>query len=337
MGVSLKDIAVQLNLSKTTVSWVLSGQGDRKGISPETQQRVMRRARELAYEPNLLARSLNSGVSKTIGLILPSISDGFYARVAQRIETEAEKAGYSLMIAGSNSQIERETAMLRLFRSKKADGIIIAPTQISEHEILRTIDNDYPIVLLGRYFSEVPIDRIVINDRESSYRLVHRLVAGGCRKIAILTPASRLPTMELRRQGYADALSDARIQVDPALSAEVSVVDHRLHVDRALDRIFETVPDVDGFFFATHILASEALRYFHDRGIDYNRLGLACMHEDPLFRILAPGMNVARFPVEEIGCQAVRMILDRIDGKHEAKPFVPEAKVFACELDFSEE
>ena len=84
MGASLKDIACKLNLSKTTVSWVLSGQGDKKGISAETQSRVLACARSLAYEPNLLARSLNTGVSKTIGLILPSISDTFFAHIADR-------------------------------------------------------------------------------------------------------------------------------------------------------------------------------------------------------------------------------------------------------------
>ena len=127
MGASLKDIACKLNLSKTTVSWVLSRQGDKKGISAKTQSRVLACARSLAYEPNLLARSLNTGVSKTIGLILPSISDTFFAHIADRIESEAEQEGYSLMIAGSNSETERENALIRLFRSKKVDGIIIAP------------------------------------------------------------------------------------------------------------------------------------------------------------------------------------------------------------------
>lgn len=122
MGASLKDIACKLNLSKTTVSWVLSGQGDKKGISAETQSRVLACARSLAYEPNLLARSLNTGVSKTIGLILPSISDTFFAHIADRIESEAEREGYSLMIAGSNSETERENALIRLFRSKKVEA-----------------------------------------------------------------------------------------------------------------------------------------------------------------------------------------------------------------------
>ena len=145
MGASLKDIACKLNLSKTTVSWVLSGQGDKKGISAETQSRVLACARSLAYEPNLLARSLNTGVSKTIGLILPSISDTFFAHIADRIESEAEREGYSLMIAGSNSETERENALIRLFRSKKVDGIIIAPADASGCEVGRLAESGCPV------------------------------------------------------------------------------------------------------------------------------------------------------------------------------------------------
>lgn len=172
MGVSLKDIAEKLNLSKTTVSWVLSGQGNKKGISAETQNRVFACARELSYEPNLLARSLNTGISKTIGLILPSISDSFYAHIAHQIESEAEKEGYSLMIASSNSEIERENAMIRLFRSKKVDGMIIAPTKISKREISRLVDSHYPVLLFDRYFPEMRVNYVIINNEESSYKLV---------------------------------------------------------------------------------------------------------------------------------------------------------------------
>lgn len=109
MGTSLKDIAETLNLSKTTVSWVLSGRADEKGISAATQQRVSRCAQQLNYRPNLLARSLNTGESGMIGLILPSISDSFYSQVAREVEMEVEEHGYSLMICSSESEPERET------------------------------------------------------------------------------------------------------------------------------------------------------------------------------------------------------------------------------------
>lgn len=209
MGASLKDIACKLNLSKTTVSWVLSGQGDKKGISAETQSRVLACARSLAYEPNLLARSLNTGVSKTIGLILPSISDTFFAHIADRIESEAEREGYSLMIAGSNSETERENALIRLFRSKKVDGIIIAPADASGCEVGRLAESGCPVVLFDRGLAKTDAGCVVIDNEAGSHALVRHLAARGFRKIAIITTFPHLPTMELRHRGYLRALAEA--------------------------------------------------------------------------------------------------------------------------------
>lgn len=341
VGVSLKDIAGKLNLSKTTVSWVLSGQGNKKGISTETQNRVFACARELSYEPNLLARSLNTGISKTIGLILPSISDSFYAHIAHQIESEAEKEGYSLMIASSNSEIERENAMIRLFRSKKVDGMIIARTKISKREISRLVDSHYPVLLFDRYFPEMRVNYVIINNEESSYKLVRHLIDKGFRKIAIITTNPHLLTMDMRREGYANALSDAHIRINPDLYGEVTYVNYQDNIYSTLDRIFSAVPDVDAFFFTTHILAIEALRYFYDRGIDINdgNWGLASMHEDSLFRVLAPKMNIAHFPIEEIGSNAVRILLNQIRQSNDpaAGEYVPESKVLPCRMEFRDQ
>ena len=260
MGASLKDIACKLNLSKTTVSWVLSGQGDKKGISAETQSRVLACARSLAYEPNLLARSLNTGVSKTIGLILPSISDTFFAHIADRIESEAEREGYSLMIAGSNSETERENALIRLFRSKKVDGIIIAPADASGCEVGRLAESGCPVVLFDRCLAKTDAGCVVIDNEAGSHALVRHLAARGFRKIAIITTFPHLPTMELRHRGYLRALAEAGLHADPRLYGEVAYAGYRQHVCDTLDRILALVPDTDGFFFTTHILATEALR-----------------------------------------------------------------------------
>lgn len=82
MGVSIKDIATALNLSKATVSWILSGQGKAKGFSPKTIKRVEEYASSVNYRPNLVARSLSLGFSKTLGLIIPFLRDSFYAQLA---------------------------------------------------------------------------------------------------------------------------------------------------------------------------------------------------------------------------------------------------------------
>lgn len=338
MRPSLKDIARELNLSKTTVSWVLSGRAPQKGISESTANKVIEYAMELNYQPNLIARSLNTGTTKTIGLILPSISDSFYSEVAKEIEAEARKKGYSLMIGSSESDIDREDEILRLFKAKVVDGIIIAPTKRSKIEIQRLIDESYPLVTIDRYFPELNASYIIINNRDSSYMLTKHLINKGCKKIAILTTNSYLTTMNQRREGFEDAIRELKLKIDPNLYGEVNYVDYERNIYKVLDNIFKEVPDVDGFFFTTHILALETFQYFHEKGIkpDYE---FACIHEVPIFKVVVPHINVARMPIEEIGKNAVSILIEQIDFVKQNrtkrnKKIEPKQLILSCSLDF---
>ena len=139
------------------------------------------------------------------------------------------------------------------------------------------------------------------------------MIDNGSSKIAIITTNPHLRTMNMRREGYARALIEANLPVDPDLYGEVTFVDYEKNVFKTLDQIFSKVPDVDGFFFTTHILALEAFRYFYEKGININKgYELACIHGVSAFRVLAPNMNIARMPIEEIGKNAVRSLLGDI-------------------------
>jgi len=338
MKTSLKNIADTLKLSKTTVSWVLSGVGDKKGISKETQQRVLKCAKELNYEPNLLARGLNTGLSGTIGLILPSISDTFYSKVATEVEKAADKLGYSIMISSSNSEIEKEDKIVRLFKAKQVDGIIMAPTKVSKVETQKLIKQHYPFVLFDRYFHELDTNYVIIDNEESSYKLVSHIIKKGFKKIAIVTTNPHLRTLNMRREGYARALMEAGIEVNRDLYVEVPYVNYEENLHRLLDQLFKEVPDVDGFFFATHILALEAFNYFFEKGIDINngKYGLACIHDADLFKVLAPKMNYARMPIEEIGKNVVRLLTTAINAKQQQTNAPREGVVLPCKLHFKD-
>ncbi len=338
MRPSLKDIAKELNLSKTTVSWVLSGRAQQKGISESTANKVLEYAMELNYQPNLIARSLNTGTTKTIGLILPSISDSFYSEVAREIESEARKNGYSLMIGSSESDIDREDEIVRLFKAKVVDGIIIAPTKRSKIEIQRLIDESYPLVTIDRYFPELNATYIIINNRDSSYMLTKHLINKGCKKIAILTTNSYLTTMNQRMEGYEDALRESKLGIDPDLYGEVNFVDYEKNIYKVLDDIFKNVPDVDGFFFTTHILALETFQYFHTRNIKPG-FEFASIHEVPIFKVVAPRINVARMPIEDIGRNAVSLLIEQIDFVKQNRTkrnrkIEPKQLILSCSLDF---
>lgn len=316
MRPSLKDIAQKLKLSSTTVSWVLSGQADEKGISKATQELVRKCAEEMNYQPNLIARSLTVGRSKTIGLVLPSISDYFYSSVAQEIEKNASHSGYSLMIASSESQVDKEDNILRMFRSKGVDGIIIAPTKRSRTEIERLLKEKFPVVTFDRFFADLPASYIIVDNQESSYKLTRHLIERGRKKIALITTNPHLTTMGYRCDGYKQALEEAGIGVNPALIGNVEYEGYEKKLPRVLDRIFEKEPDVDGFFFTTHILALEAFLYFNSRGMNYNEnFEMASIHSVSAYEILAPGMNYAEMPVADIGKNAVEVLLKEVEAR----------------------
>lgn len=335
MSVSLKDIAAELGLSKTTVSWVLSGKGDQRNISPDTQQRVLDCASRLNYVPNSLARSLNFGYSKTIGLIVPSISDSFYANIANKIEEVAHASGYSLMIASSNSDARMEEELIRVFVEKQVDGIILASMKLTRSGVEYLQTKHVPLVMIDRYYPDMAdVSYVIIDNYEASYALVSRMLSEGYGKIAIVTTNPHLTTMDQRRKGYEKALEDGGIQVDSRLNITVPVYDYIGSLPASLETMFSEVPDVDGFFFTTHILLEEALKYFLSRDINVRdgHFAFSCMRSDPLMRLVVPDLRVAEFPENEMGQVAVDILVDEIEAKLHHSSLPVRSVVLRCKI-----
>src|SRR5690606_18481670 len=199
------------------------------------------------------------------------------------IESRARNQGYALMISSSESDVDREEEMIRMFKAKRVDGIILAPTKRSKIEIQRLIDEEFPLTTIDRYFPELRASYTIINNRDSCYMLAKHLINKGCRKIALLTTNSYLTTMGQRREGVEDALRDSGLHLDPRLYCEVDFTGYERNVHRVLNNLFAEVPDVDGFFFTTHILALEAFQYYYEKGITPS-FEMASIHEVPIFK-----------------------------------------------------
>ena len=319
--VSLQDIADRLNISRTTVSWVLSGKADAHHISVETQKRVFDCATEMNYKPNLLAKALRMGENKVIGLIVPDIEDQFYSEVAKAVEEEAYKHGYTITLGTSESQQEKESTLIQLFRNKLIDGLIIAPTKYSKSDILELKEQKFPLVLFDRYFPEIVTNYVITDDEYSGYMLTRHLIEKGCRKIATININKHLEVTQQRIEGYRKALIESGIGVNPELIADVEFATYRTDAASAVEGILKRVPDVDGFLFITHILAIEAITYFNDHGIDFNtRYHMGCVHEVPMMKVVAPRMSIALMPTAEIGRQSVQMLLDLLKHKNTDEP-----------------
>src|SRR6056297_681455 len=126
--VNIKDIALKTGLSITTVSRVLNGKARQYRIGKESQKLIEDVAKELNYIPNHFAANLKSGKSNTIGLILPSLDNPFFARIAGIINVEIRKHGYALIISDSNEDAEAEKTELQQFVSRNIEGLIVVPS-----------------------------------------------------------------------------------------------------------------------------------------------------------------------------------------------------------------
>ena len=122
----------------------------------------------------------------------------------------------------------------------------------------------------------------------------------------------------MRYEGYKRALESNQIIVDTKLYGEVSFKNYQNNIVEVLERIIREVPNVNGFFFTTHILALEAFQYFHEKGIPFNqKYGLACIHDIPTFRVLAPQIHTARMPIEEMSREIVNILTLQIEQKQD--------------------
>lgn len=316
MKVSIKDIAQALSVSKATVSWILSGQGPAKGFSEATIKRVKEYAESVNYRPNLLARSLSLGTSNTIGLIIPFIGDTFYAQLVQAIESEAARNKYVLIVCSSEGDGEKEYELIKMLRSKQVDGIVIAPTKVSRKGVNLLLKDALPFVLVDRYFPNLDTNYVIVNNNQCCYDLTYHLVKKGARKIAILTTDIHLYVMKQRLDGYRKALRDLNVSNNLELEVFVDRQSYEKDLIERLDCLFEDVPDVDGFFFSTHYLALEAIRYFINHKIDYHaRFHMGSFHDTTALDILSPEMSITRMPIEQMGVQAIQTLLENIRDK----------------------
>lgn len=327
---SIKEIAEALNLSKATVSWILSGQGEKKGFSEKTIKRVKDYADSVNYSPNLIARSLSLGTSNTIGLIIPFIDDTFYAQLTMAIEREAIKNKYMLFVCSSEGNGEKEFELMKALRSKQVDGLIIAPNNLSRDGIDYLKKESFPFVLVDRYYPSISSNYVVVNNKEGCYDLVKRLAVSGAHKIALVTTDVHLYVMKQRIEGYYQALTDAGCERLVSLELFIDRANYQTDIIEKLDGLFAEVPDVDGFFFATHYLALEAIRYFIRKKIDFHsRFQMGCFHDTSALDILAPEMAISRMPIAEMGKESVATLLENI---RKGKEFEYVGKVVKNEL-----
>ena len=204
-SVTIKEIARQLNISKSTVSRALR---DSSEISEETKKKVIDLAELLQYAPNPIALSLLKNRTQTIGVIVPDIANRFYSSAIGGVEDIAYSRGYHTMIYQSHESIEREVAASRHIALRRVDGLVVAISSQSENidHFIELQEQGIPVVLFDRVIDTLQTHKVRVDDYKGSFEATEHLIEQGCRRIAHIAGPKPVSITRNRLDGYRDAL-----------------------------------------------------------------------------------------------------------------------------------
>ena len=321
---SLADIASQLGVSKTLVSMVLNNKGDMHAISKETQKKVFETAKMMNYQPNQIARSLRIGKSKTIGLIVADISNAYYSKLSRSIEDNCSKAGYNLLICSTDETSSKEKALLAMLKNRQVDGIILSSTLRESNDIVDILYENYPLVLIDRFFPELDANTVLVKNYDSSKQAVLHLIEEGFKKIAHFTISPNYVSCIVeRKNGYLHALLEKEM-VASANIIEIPFNDVDAVVKAQIKNLCTgKTKKADAIFCANNNIALAVVTAAADLNLRIPEdIGLVSFDDVDIFKFINPAITAIRQPIEKICENAVAILVDTIEGNLNAKKHV---------------
>jgi len=308
--VSITDIANVLNVSPTTVSFILNGKAREKRISTELVEKVEKYIEEVGYKPNLLARSLRTGKTLIIGLMVESISNPFFANIARRIEELAYKNGYKIIYASTDNDTSRTKELIQMFRERHIDGYIISPPEGIEEDITSLVNAGIPVVFFDRYLSDIVVDSVTIDNFGSSYKAVKYLISTGSKNIGFVTLDSLQTQMQDRLHGYEKAIEEAGLSLH---IKEIGFNQNPENIVRHIIAFLQRNVKLDAIFFATNYLGISGLKAIRTLNLEIPiEISVIAFDDHDLFELHKPAITAIYQPVDQISNQVINILLNKM-------------------------
>jgi LacI family transcriptional regulator len=324
--VTIKDIAKELGISPSTVSKALKGHPD---ISSATKRAVKELVEKWNYKPDPIALSLKSGLSKTIGVIVPEIVHYFFSTVISGIEDLAYDSGYHVMFCQSNESYEREVKAVHTLLSSRVDGILVSLCKRTENfDHFRKIrEAGIPMVFFDRICDELESDRVIVDDEKGAYEATSHLIETGCTNIIHLSGPQNLLIGKNRRSGFVQALKDHNL---PVSEDNIIKCDTAEEAQIIVPELFKRTRIPDGIFAVNDLTAAGAMKMVKLIGYrvpdDVSFVGFT---SGMISDITDPPLTSVEQHGYIVGKEAVRLLINRLESKEEI-PY--HTKVIKTEL-----
>jgi DNA-binding LacI/PurR family transcriptional regulator len=321
--VSIKDIARLAGVSHSTVSRALHNSSL---IPAETTKRIQRIAQEHGYSASAIARSLVTRKTHAIGVVVTSIDDPFNGEVVSGIEELANKAGYSVILATSQTNPEREMAVVRSFQERRVDGILVASSRVGALYLSVLADLKIPIVLLNNQHPGKFVHSVTIDNVAGAFRATQHLTALGHERVAYVGDSYGMQSDTERFTGYKKALRNARIPFRKELAM---LGDGKPEGARkAAARLLAHSAGPTAIFCYNDMSALGVLEAAEKHGLNVpNDLSLVGFDDLFFAPFLKPALTTVRQPKKKIGQHAMELLLASLKGEEQERTLKIEGEL----------
>ncbi|OWZ83028.1 LacI family DNA-binding transcriptional regulator [Natranaerobius trueperi] len=322
---TIKDIASRVGVSITAVSQVLNNK--EVGIKKETKEKILETARELDYKPNYLARGLITKRTKTIGLIIPDITNPFFPQIVRAIEDTANKMGYNMILCNTDDNLDKEQLYLDILKEKCVDGIIFTSSTEStlKHEdLLSKIKS--PLVLLDRGITgDIRIPKVYTHGYNGLLLGVNYLVEKDHKKIGFISGPETSVTAKERLKGYRSSVEENGLETK---SEWIYYGDYKVETgEKAVKELLNRDPEITAIISANDLMAVGAMREIKNHGLrvpeDISVIGFDNIQ---ISRFVDPALTTIAQPSYRMGELATELLINQIEDKeipkkeHELEP-----------------
>lgn len=309
---SIKDVAKHASVSISTVSHVVNGT---RFVGAEATERVQQAIKELSYIPSSVARSLKSQNTRTLGMLVPNCSNPYFSEIMRSIEERCFELGYNLILCNTYDKPERQTKYLKILTEKRVDGLILITASPPDQWKL-PLKLNIPVVLLDREVSNKECDLVETAHAYGSQLATQHLIELNHQHIACIAGPLELSSSVQRIHGWQTAIQQAKLQ--PSLL---------LHSDFTSQGGYETMLELlamranmashqpTAVMICNDLMAIGALRAIHEQGLQIpHDLSVVGFDDIELARFTSPPLTTVRQPKQQMGAQAVDLVIERISG-----------------------
>lgn len=312
--VTITDIAKVLNLAPSTVSRALHNS---PSIGVKTKRAVVGLAKKLDYQPNLLAISLLTKKTKTIGLIVPEITSYFFATAINGIQDVLGPQGYRLLISQSNESFEEEKKILEALSHVRVDGILISPSiTTSDYGHLERLKSaGMPLVIFDRDCQGFEGDKVLVDDYDGAFQAVEYLIKTGCKRIAHIVGPTGLSISKSRLNGYLDALKQNNIPINPDLIVTSKGFTSECGEEVVIKLLDLEVPP-DAIFVINDQVAIGAMLVIRNKGfVIPDDISVIGFDDEPYCAYFNPSLSSVWQPIYGMGMLSAKILLNHCEEK----------------------